>query len=103
MDIPGRYEQSGRSHCGNNDTELNDFKIISLEGTTTTSNNQNNSTISCYNGACKHGNQNNNLINEKSVPESPWHILKTYFLLIIIVSLILWIFIYVTLTYYKLL
>lgn len=50
--------------------------------------------VPCQNGGCKNW-------GTRGVPESPWHILKTIFLISIIVTLIIWILIYTLLATYQ--
>ncbi|XP_063974368.1 uncharacterized protein LOC135161037 [Diachasmimorpha longicaudata] len=51
----------------------------------------------CYNGPCKIP------MNIQHKPESPWHSLKTVFLVSCIVALIVWIIVYTILSQYELL
>ncbi|KAK2579116.1 hypothetical protein KPH14_001287 [Odynerus spinipes] len=50
--------------------------------------------IPCQNGGCKNW-------GTRGVPESPWHILKTIFLISVIVTLIIWVLIYTLLATYQ--
>jgi hypothetical protein len=95
MDIPGRLGSLSKTCNIRNavDTELGDMKTA--PGITSIV-----EEVPCHSGACK------NTV-AKIWPdhrlESPWHYLKTLFLVFVILALVIWILIYVLLSQYDLL
>ncbi|XP_011498786.1 PREDICTED: uncharacterized protein LOC105362935 isoform X2 [Ceratosolen solmsi marchali] len=95
MDIPGRLGGLSKS-CNTRDTgdtELGEMKVVAGVVPVVED-------VPCHSGACKSA-------VTKIWPdhrlESPWHYLKTLFLISMIVALVVWILIYVLLSQYELL
>ncbi|XP_015608342.1 uncharacterized protein LOC107274093 isoform X2 [Cephus cinctus] len=87
----------GRCTAG---TELSEVKVGVSTATSTaaTSTPVLSRSIPCGNGGCKatrsHG---------EARPESPWHLLKTIFLVSVIVALVIWVIVYTLLAQYRIL
>lgn len=102
MDPPSRFESTKTAdtqHVG--ETELDEVQVIA-----TPPDNSVNSTpatlsridgLSCRNGGCKIWR------SRDESPESPWHTLKTVFLVSVIVAFFIWILVYTLLDQYRIL
>lgn len=98
MDNPGRFSSPTKSCNARsvNETELGELKMTSQEIQVVGSVGQG---VPCHNGACRSsikGRAEHRL-------ESPWHYLKTLFLVSIIIAFVVWIIVYVLLAQYNVL
>ncbi|XP_012230321.1 uncharacterized protein [Linepithema humile] len=107
MDLPSKFEPTTKMteihrHAGGETTELGEVKVMTAPSssmTTTMLNaNSSNDTAPCKNSGCK-------VWSSRGEPrsESPWHSLKTIFLVSVIVAFLLWIIVYTLLDRYRIL
>lgn len=96
MDNPTCFEVTRGVEIPQNDTELGEVKVMSLTTMATTSKDV--QAIPCSNGGCK-----KSVFNKKNSDESPWHYLKTIYLIFFMFALIVWIIVYSLLSRYELL
>lgn len=102
MDSPTRFEPAKCVGAGFNagETELGEVKIIVPTSSIATSTiiEESTGSIPCGNGGCKTS-------RSRGEPrhESPWHKLKTIFLVSVIVALVVWIIVYTLLAQYQIL
>lgn len=106
VDPPSRFEPSKtemRHHTG--ETELGEMQVITLPTNNIATSSLPSTTtsphigeLSCRNGGCK-------VRRNRTEPrlESPWHTLKTIFLVSVIVAFLLWVIVYTLLDQYQIL
>lgn len=98
MESPSRFELTKAEMQSEEETELGEVKVTLPTSTVATSTPVQPGTIPCRNGGCKSWTS-----RAESRMESPWHFLKTIFLISVIVALILWIIVYTFLAQYRIL
>lgn len=102
METPAKFEPTKRGVAGLNqgDTELGEVKIIvpSSDIATSTTLEASSGVVPCGSGGCKSSRRNG-----EPRPESPWHVLKTIFLVSVIVALLVWVIVYTLLAQYEIL
>ncbi|CAD1471505.1 unnamed protein product [Heterotrigona itama] len=96
MESPSRFELTKAEIQNGEETELGEVKVTLPTNTVATSTPVQPGTIPCRNGGCKSWTS-----RAESRMESPWHFLKTIFLVSVIVALILWIIVYTFLAQYQ--
>ncbi|XP_023245341.1 uncharacterized protein LOC106646767 isoform X1 [Copidosoma floridanum] len=94
MDITGRYNTPVRCDARIEETELGE---LGGNPGAVPANHQHRVNLACHDGACKSRAQRHQPVHRL---ESPWHHLKTVFLVSIIISFIVWIVAYVLLVQY---
>uniref|UniRef100_A0A0C9QNK6 DNER protein n=1 Tax=Fopius arisanus TaxID=64838 RepID=A0A0C9QNK6_9HYME len=95
MDNPVHLNGSRSSRVDLSATELGEVRMASP--TPAASSSKNVAPGPCSNGPCKTS------MSLHNKPESPWHSLKTVFLVSFIIALIIWIIVYTLLSQYELL
>ncbi|XP_043518643.1 uncharacterized protein LOC122533207 isoform X3 [Frieseomelitta varia] len=98
MESPSRFELTKAEAESGEETELGEVKVTLPTSTVATSTPVQPGAIPCRNGGCKSWTS-----RAESRMESPWHFLKTIFLISVIVALILWIIVYTFLAQYRIL
>ncbi|KAK9298430.1 hypothetical protein QLX08_008223 [Tetragonisca angustula] len=98
MESPSRFELTKAEVESGEETELGEVKVTLPTSTVATSTPVQPGAIPCRNGGCKSWTN-----RAESRMESPWHFLKTIFLISVIVALILWIIVYTFLAQYRIL
>lgn len=98
MESPSRFELTKAEVESGEETELGEVKVTPPTSTVATSTPVQPGAIPCRNGGCKSWTS-----RAESRMESPWHFLKTIFLISVIVALILWIIVYTALAQYRIL
>ncbi|XP_051176321.1 uncharacterized protein LOC127291296 isoform X2 [Leptopilina boulardi] len=99
VDHPLRFDQGKMETNSPGETELSEMKTVTMSSMNVTASNPNHSNDhQCRNGTCKMS-----TIRHNPQPESPWHYLKTVFLISVIIALIIWIIVYTLLVQYKVL
>ncbi|XP_023287760.1 uncharacterized protein LOC105699731 isoform X2 [Orussus abietinus] len=83
---------------GAGETELGMIKVVAPTSSVATSTPLPAGGIPCRNGGCKASRSRG-----EPRPESPWHLLKTIFLVSVIVALIVWVIVYTLLAQYQIL
>ncbi|XP_043276681.1 uncharacterized protein [Venturia canescens] len=103
MENPSKLEPAKRGVAGlrPDDTELGEVKIIvpSSDIATSTTLEASSAVIPCGSGGCKTSRRHNG----ESRPESPWHVLKTIFLVSVIIAFVVWVVVYTLLAQYEIL
>ncbi|XP_035732385.1 uncharacterized protein LOC118446161 isoform X1 [Vespa mandarinia] len=87
------FEEMKTNVRSTNVMELNEVDVIAPKKNVATLTVVQAGSIPCQNSGCRNW-------GTRGVPESPWHILKTIFLVSIIVTLIIWVVIYALLAQY---
>ena len=96
MESPSRFELTKTESPSGEETELGEVKLTMPSSSVATQVQP--GSIPCRNGGCKSW-------TSRGEPrlESPWHILKTIFLVSVIVALVLWVIVYTFLAQYRIL
>ncbi|KOC70612.1 hypothetical protein WH47_03628 [Habropoda laboriosa] len=97
MESPSRFELTKTEVENADETELGEVKVTLPTNSVATSTPVQPGSIPCRNGGCKSWNRGESRL------ESPWHFLKTVFLISVIVALIIWVIVYTFLTQYRIL
>ncbi|XP_016904865.1 uncharacterized protein LOC107993131 [Apis cerana] len=97
MESPSKFELTKTEVQIADETELGEVKVMPLTSNVATSTPVQPGSIPCKNG-CKSW-----ASRAESRMESPWHFLKTIFLISVIVALILWVIVYTFLVQYQIL
>ncbi|XP_054014442.1 uncharacterized protein LOC128895677 [Hylaeus anthracinus] len=90
MESPSRFELTKTKTQSMDEMEFGEVKTSNVATSTPVPS----GSIPCRNGGCK---------GWTSTAESPWHFLKTVFLISVLVALVLWVIVYAFLTQYKIL
>lgn len=98
MESPSKFELTKTEVQIADETELGEVKVMPLTSNVATSTPVQPGGIPCKNGGCKSW-----ASRAESRMESPWHFLKTIFLISVIVALILWVIVYTFLVQYQIL
>ncbi|XP_043786811.1 uncharacterized protein LOC122711808 [Apis laboriosa] len=98
MESPSKFELTKTDVQIADETELGEVKVMPLTSNVATSTPVQPGSIPCKNGGCKSW-----ASRAESRMESPWHFLKTIFLISVIVALILWVIVYTFLVQYQIL
>ena len=100
MESPVRFASAPKpcSVRGVSETELGELRAVATS--TANSPTATDAGVPCHNGACK---SSGDKLRPEHHIESPWHHLKSLFLVSIIVALVVWIFVYVMLTQFDVL
>lgn len=98
MESPSKFELTKTEVQIADETELGEVKVMPLTSNVATSTPVQPGSIPCKNGGCKSW-----ASRAESRMESPWHFLKTIFLISVIVALILWVIVYTFLVQYQIL
>ncbi|XP_050477181.1 uncharacterized protein LOC126867085 [Bombus huntii] len=98
MESPSRFELTKAEIQNAEETELGEVKVTPPMSTVATSTPVQPGSIPCRNGGCKSWAN-----RAESRMESPWHFLKTIFLISVIVALVLWVIVYTFLVQYRIL
>ncbi|XP_017767548.1 PREDICTED: uncharacterized protein LOC108556103 [Eufriesea mexicana] len=98
MESPSRVELTKTDIQSADETELGEVKATPPTNSVATSTPLQPGSIPCKNGGCKSWSNRAELRME-----SPWHFLKTIFLISVIVALVLWVIIYTFLVQYQVL
>jgi len=107
VDPPSKLELTAKKaarmqqHVPGETTELGEVVISAATSSIATSTVHNNDAPCAKNGGCKNWRGSRN--GSESRSESPWHLLKTIFLISVIVAFFLWIIIYTLLDHYRIL
>jgi hypothetical protein len=107
VDPPSKFELTTKKttrmqqHMSGETTELGEVVISAATSSIATSTVHTNKDAPCKNGGCK--NWRSGRSGNESRSESPWHLLKTVFLISVIVAFFLWIIIYTLLDHYRIL
>ncbi|CAK9802353.1 hypothetical protein ANTQUA_LOCUS3268 [Anthophora quadrimaculata] len=97
MESPSRFDLTKTEVQSVNETELGEVKVTPPTSSVATSTPVQPGSIPCRNGGCKSWNRSESRL------ESPWHFLKTVFLISVIVALVIWVIVYTFLTQYRIL
>ncbi|KAL0129319.1 hypothetical protein PUN28_004192 [Cardiocondyla obscurior] len=114
MDPPSRFEPTTKKtvevhrHAAGETTELGEVKVTLPStnvptSTPSTAQASGNSSTPCKNGGCKVIWRSSRVGGGEPRAESPWHSLKTVFLISVIVAFLLWIVVYTLLNQYRIL
>ncbi|XP_029052141.1 uncharacterized protein LOC114880371 [Osmia bicornis bicornis] len=98
MESPSRCELTKTEDQSADETELGEVKVSPPTSSVATSTPVQPGNIPCRNGGCKSWANRG-----ESRLESPWHYLKTVFLVTVIVALVIWVIVYTFLTQYRIL
>ncbi|XP_026675190.1 uncharacterized protein LOC108632099 [Ceratina calcarata] len=98
MESPSRFELTKAEVRSGDETELGEVKVQPPMSSVATSTPVQPGNIPCRNGGCKVW-----ASRTESRMESPWHFLKTVFLISVIAALILWVIVYTFLAQYQIL
>jgi len=108
VDPPSKFELTTKKtarmqqqHVSGETTELGEVVISAATSSIATSTVHTNKDAPCKNGGCK--NWRSGRSGNESRSESPWHLLKTVFLISVIVAFFLWIIVYTLLDHYRIL
>lgn len=97
MESPSRFELTKEVQSVD-ETELGEVKVTPPTSSVATSTPAQPGSIPCRNGGCKSWTS-----RAESRMESPWHFLKTVFLISVIVALVIWVIVYTFLAQYQIL
>ncbi|XP_076385242.1 uncharacterized protein LOC100875244 isoform X3 [Megachile rotundata] len=97
MESPSRFELTKADDQSADETELGEVKASPPTSNVATSTPAQPGSIPCRNGGCKSWNRGETRL------ESPWHFLKTVFLVTVIVALVIWVIVYTCLAQYRVL
>ncbi|XP_011695326.1 PREDICTED: uncharacterized protein LOC105454428 [Wasmannia auropunctata] len=115
MDSPSRFEPTAnkpaemqRHFAAGETTELGEVRVIGpssnvATSTPSTAHTSGSNATPCKNGGCKVWRSTRVGGGSEPRTESPWHILKTVFLVSVIVAFLLWIIVYTLLDQYRIL
>ncbi|XP_018346195.1 PREDICTED: uncharacterized protein LOC108750870 isoform X2 [Trachymyrmex septentrionalis] len=110
MDSPSKFELATKTaevhrHAAGETTEMGEVKVTAPSSNIATSmaHSSGSNGMPCKNGGCKIWRNSRIEGSEPRTPESPWHSLKTIFLVSVIVAFLLWIIIYTLLDQYRIL
>ncbi|XP_015428901.1 PREDICTED: uncharacterized protein LOC107185678 [Dufourea novaeangliae] len=99
MESPSRYDLTKSEARSLDETELGEVKTtLPTSNVATSTQSSQPGSIPCRNGGCKSW-----ATRTESRLESPWHFLKTVFLVSVIVALVLWVIVYTFLAQYRVL
>ncbi|XP_076247627.1 uncharacterized protein LOC143187351 isoform X2 [Calliopsis andreniformis] len=98
MESQSRFELAKTEMNSTEETELSEVNMSPATNNVATSTAAQPGNIPCKNGGCKSW-----MSNGESRLESPWHFLKTVFLVSVIVALVVWVIVYTLLTQYRIL
>ncbi|XP_033216525.1 uncharacterized protein LOC117172568 isoform X2 [Belonocnema kinseyi] len=98
VDQPSRYDPAKMEKNSPVEADHSEMKIIIPTVSVATSIPPKPENIPCNSGACK-----SSRMRSDPRPESPWHILKTIFLIVVVVALIIWVIVYTLLVQYQIL
>lgn len=107
VDPPSKFESTRKTakmhqHAAGETTELGEVVISPATSSVATSAvNANSEAAPCKNGGCKIWRSSRSSSEPRS--ESPWHSLKTIFLVSVIVAFLVWIIVYTILDQYRIL
>ncbi|XP_076684847.1 uncharacterized protein LOC143377478 isoform X2 [Andrena cerasifolii] len=98
MESPSRFELTKTESPNGEETELGEVKSTMPSSSVAAASQVQPGSIPCRNGGCKSW-------TSRGEPrlESPWHVLKTIFLVSVIVALVLWVIVYTFLAQYRIL
>lgn len=98
MESPPRCQPGKAEGAGAGETELGEIKVTTPMSNVASSTGSRVGSVPCQNGGCK-------VWRSRVEPraESPWHLLKTIFLISVILALILWVIVYTVLAQYQIL
>lgn len=98
MESPSRFELTKADEQSADETELGEVKVSPPTSNVATSTPAQPGSIPCRNGGCKSWSNRG-----ETRLESPWHFLKTVFLVAVIVALVIWVIVYTCLAQYRVL
>ncbi|XP_076752343.1 uncharacterized protein LOC143424266 [Xylocopa sonorina] len=98
MENSSRFELTKTEVQSADETELDEVKVTPAMSSVATSTPVQPGSTPCRNGGCKSWGS-----RAESRMESPWHFLKTVFLISVIVALVLWVIVYTFLAQYRIL